>query len=65
MNKLAYPRSSIQLTFKVEGVFGTPDDWKTTDDANPGLFAYTARCLAFEMEKGKVFARELTAREVR
>ena len=49
MNKLAYPKSSAQVTFKAEGVYGTPEEWKSTDDANPGLFSYTTRCFVFEI----------------
>lgn len=47
MNKLALPESSTTVEFKVEGIFGTPDDWKTTDDSNPGLFTYAVRFLQF------------------
>ena len=31
MNKLVFPSTEKTLNFKVEGIFGTPDDWKTTD----------------------------------
>lgn len=50
---------------RVQGVYGTPDEWKTTDDANPGLFSYSLRFLTFEIEKGKIYPRELTAKEQR
>jgi hypothetical protein len=47
MNKLTYPKSSAQVAFKVEGVYGTPEEWKSIDDTNPGLFTYTTRCFVF------------------
>jgi hypothetical protein len=49
MQKLVFPSTDKTVTFKVEGIFGTPDDWKVTDEANPGLFTYTARWFKFEV----------------
>ena len=31
MQKLVYPSTNKAVTFKVDGIFGTPDDWKNTD----------------------------------
>ncbi len=47
MSRVVYPSAGETLSIRVEGVFGTPEDWKTTDDANPGLFTYTVRCFKF------------------
>lgn len=62
MKPLIYPNTQQVLSFSVDGIFATPDDWKTTDEANPSLFTYTVRCFAFELEKGKIFPRDLTPR---
>lgn len=47
MQKIIFPRGSLGLEVKVQGVFGTPEEWKATDDANPGLFTYSLRFLTF------------------
>lgn len=41
--ELSFPRSSLHLTFTLDGVFAFPEEWKTTDEANPGIFGYVAR----------------------
>lgn len=38
-----YPKAAVNLNLKVDGVFGFPDEWKTTDEANPGMFTYTIK----------------------
>lgn len=63
--KLGYPEAGRNVTFKVEGVFAFPEEWKTTDESNPGLFTYAARWMRFEFEKGKIHGKELTAKELR
>jgi hypothetical protein len=47
MNKIIFPKGSAGLELKVEGVFATPEEWKATDDANPGLFTYSLRFFQF------------------
>ena len=46
-DKLVFPSAEAKIKLKVEGLFGTPDDWKTTDDANPGLFTYAIKFSKF------------------
>ena len=31
MQKLIYPHTQNTLKFTVQGIFGTPEEWKTTD----------------------------------
>jgi hypothetical protein len=57
MQKLIYPSTNKTINFKIDGIFGTPDEWKSTDEANPGLFTYTVRWFKFEIEKGKIYPR--------
>lgn len=47
MSKIIFPRGNLPVELKLEGVFGTPEEWKTTDDANPGLFTYSLRLFQF------------------
>lgn len=65
MTNLIYPHTSQQLNFKVQGIYGTPDEWKTTDDANPSLFNYTVRFFKLELDKGKIYPRQLTPKQLR
>ena len=53
----SFPRSSIKFTFSVDGVFAFPDEWRTTDEANPGILGYVARTSSIEIANGKVFPR--------
>lgn len=46
-DKVTFPINKIQATFKVHGIYATPDEWKATDEANPGLFTYTVRMSKF------------------
>ena len=47
MEKVGLPLTSVEATLDIEGVFGLPEEWKTTDEANPGLFTYELRLMAF------------------
>ena len=47
MEKVGLPLTSVEATLNIEGVFGLPEEWKTTDEANPGLFTYELRLMAF------------------
>lgn len=40
LEKINNPIENIVLTLKVHGVYGFPEEWKTTDDLNPNLFTY-------------------------
>lgn len=55
-----YPKSSAEVSLKVDGIFSFPDEWRTTDEANPGLFTYVVKFCNLELTGGKVYARELT-----
>ena len=45
------------MKLSVEGVFSFPDEWRTTDEANPGILGYVTRTSSIEIMSGKVFAR--------
>ena len=47
LDQLVFPIDTIQAQLKVQGIFSIPDEWKTTDEANPGLFTYTVRMSKF------------------
>ena len=49
----------------MEGVFGLPEEWKITDEANPGLFTYDLRFLSFESRNPKIHPKQLTKKEQR
>ena len=55
----------MRLDLNIQGVFAFPEEWKTLDDANPGLFGYTVNFLGSELPGGKIVARELTDKEKR
>lgn len=56
----SFPQSSLKFNFCLDGVFAFPEEWKTTDQANPGILGYVARTSSIEIGNGKVYARELT-----
>ena len=56
-DQVTFPINSIQAKIKLHGIFSTPDEWKATDEANPGLFTYVVRMSKFELTKGKVCPR--------
>lgn len=60
IDKVTFPIDKIHATLKVHGIYAIPDEWKATDDANPGLFTYTVRMSKFEIAKGKICPREMT-----
>jgi len=62
MKNIVFPQVDIQVNCQIHGVFGFPEEWKTTDDANPSLFNYTLRFSSFNFEKAKIYPRELTAK---
>lgn len=47
IEKVTFPIDRIQASLKVHGIYSTPDEWKSTDDANPGLFTYAVRMSKF------------------
>lgn len=55
-----FPSHSANIDLKVAGVFAFPEEWRTTDEANPGMFTYIAKLLTGEVSGGKVCPRELT-----
>ena len=65
MERVRLPLTSVEASLSIEGVFGVPEEWKTTDEANPGLFTYELRFMAFETAGAKVHPRQLTAKEQR
>lgn len=65
LDKVAAPIESIALSVKMHGVFGFPDDWKTTDDLNPNVFTYQAKLMGCDLYEGKVRPREATEKEIK
>lgn len=55
-----YPKSSLTINLKVDGIFAYPDEWRVTDEANPGMFIYIIRMSNMEITNGKIYPRELT-----
>lgn len=47
IEKVTFPIDRIQASLQVHGIYSTPDEWKSTDDANPGLFTYVVRMSKF------------------
>lgn len=45
LHKLSNPIQTLKVKFVVEGVFSIPEEWKGTEDANPGLFGYGFKVL--------------------
>ena len=42
---------------KVDGVFAYPEQWKTTDEGNPGMFTYTVKMGTLDISGGKINPR--------
>jgi hypothetical protein len=41
VDRLPIRRTNIKMNIGVNGVFSFPDEWRTTDEANPNLFQYS------------------------
>ena len=41
VDRLPIRRTNIKMNIAVNGVFSFPDEWRTTDEANPNLFQYS------------------------
>lgn len=46
----------------IQGIYGFPDEWRITDETNPGIFANAVKYEGQDLY-GKVKARELTEKE--
>ncbi len=46
-DQVTFPIENIHAKLKVHGIYAIPDEWKTTDEANPGLFTYAVRMSKF------------------
>ena len=57
--------SSIKIDINISGIYAFPEEWKTLDDANPGLFGYGIRFYESDLWGARIIPRELTAREKR
>jgi hypothetical protein len=40
LEQVVHPIERVNVTLDVHGVFAFPEEWKTTDEANPNLFTY-------------------------
>lgn len=63
MERLPPRKTNVKCTLQVQGVYAFPDEWRTTDEANPGLFSYSVAFLDGRLGSGKVIPRELTEKE--
>lgn len=63
LDKMVKPIDKCTINLEVQGVFGLPEDWKTTDDLNPNLFSYKTNFQGITVTEGKIVARELTDQE--
>lgn len=50
------PVDSVTMDLFVDGVYSFPEEWKTTDEANP-FFTYQVKFMGLEVSDGKVFPR--------
>ncbi|EGR30045.1 tetratricopeptide repeat protein [Ichthyophthirius multifiliis] len=65
-DKIIPPTDQLTLTLKIHGVYSFPEEWKTTDEANPNLFTYTIKAFnGLECPEGKVHNREQTEKELK
>jgi hypothetical protein len=53
----------LRADINVQGVFAFPEEWKTLDETNPGIFTYVVRYHESELGGGKTVPRELTDKE--
>eukprot|EP00825_Cyclidium_porcatum_P045892 TRINITY_DN7095_c0_g1_i7.p1 TRINITY_DN7095_c0_g1~~TRINITY_DN7095_c0_g1_i7.p1 ORF type:complete len:1131 (-),score=244.37 TRINITY_DN7095_c0_g1_i7:273-3665(-) len=65
LDKLQHPIDKIKVEISIAGVYGFPEEWKTVDDANQGLFTYQAKFLGLEVKDGKIIPRQLTEKELK
>ncbi|KAL4497056.1 hypothetical protein ABPG72_002212 [Tetrahymena utriculariae] len=65
LEKINNPIESLNLSIKVHGVYGFPEEWKTTDDLNPNLFTYQTKFLGIDILEGKIVPRQLTEKEIK
>lgn len=65
VDRLPIRRTNIKMNIAVNGVFSFPDEWRTTDEANPNLFQYSIAFLDQRVQNGKIIQREMTEKEKR
>lgn len=65
LEKINNPVEQLSFSVHVHGVYSFPEEWKTTDEANPSLFTYTTKFLGCDISEGKVRPRELTEKELK
>ena len=41
VDRLPTRKTNIKVNISLNGVFSFPDEWRTTDEANPNLFQYS------------------------
>ncbi len=46
-------------------MYSFPDEWRTADELNAGVFGFTGSFLGEDIPGGRPFARELTEKEKR
>lgn len=52
-----FPKSSSKINLAVDGLFAYPEEWKTTDEGNPGMFTYKVKMGSLEISGGKINPR--------
>lgn len=65
LEKINNPVESLTLSIRVSGVYGFPDEWKTTDELNPNLFTYQVKFIGCDVGEGKIVGRQLTEKEMK
>ena len=53
------------MTLNFNGIYCFPDEWRVSDEANPGIFTYQLKYGSKSIEGGRICPREITDRERR
>lgn len=65
LDKMVHPIEKVKFEVQVSGVYAFPEEWKTTDDANPSTFTYQVKMTGVEILEGKIYPRQLTEKELK
>ena len=52
-----FPTTHTNIQLRAEGIFAFPEEWKTTDEANPGMFTYVIKFANSQIVNGKILPR--------
>ena len=65
LEKLIHPIDQLNLKLAVSGIYCFPEEWKSTDEANPTLYTYQVKMNGLDISDGKIFPRQLTDKELK